>query len=257
MLKLYTFALSNFCEKPRWALDRWGEPYREIRLVPGAHMLTTRRLARRSTVPLLVDGGAAVQGSQAILDHLEQRGARHDFASPGRVAPFASEEQSDRAFGRSLQTLFYHATLSDRPTTTALWCQGGPAWAPHFLKLTYPVVARRVRSMYRATPEGAAEARRALDAGLEVCDAQLERFPYLGGEEPSRWDLGVAALLAALVRPPTHPMQWPEPSGALQSLARELCARPTLRHVAKLYAERRAGRYQNPVKSGEPAPPLD
>lgn len=248
LLKLYTFALSNFCEKARWALDRSGEPYREIPLVPGAHILTIRRRAKRTTVPLLEDGSTAVQGSQAIVDYLERRGLCHDFAAPAPAGPFENEAECDRALGNSLQTLFYHASLPHRRATVALWSHDCPAWAPHFLTLAYPFVAGRVRQMYRATPDGVVHARRALDAGLDACDAQLGCSAFLGGNQPSRWDLCAAALLAPLCRPRSHPLPWPDPPEAFQSLCREVCTRPTLQHVARLYSERRAGVFDSSEK---------
>jgi len=47
MLKLYTFNISHFSEKARWALDYEGIAYEERVLLPGPHQLVTRRIARR------------------------------------------------------------------------------------------------------------------------------------------------------------------------------------------------------------------
>ena len=48
MLKLYTFNLSHFSEKARWALDYEGISYEERMLLPGPHQLVTRRMAPRT-----------------------------------------------------------------------------------------------------------------------------------------------------------------------------------------------------------------
>ena len=48
MLKLYTFNISHFSEKARWALDYEGIPYEERVLLPGPHQLVTRRVAQRT-----------------------------------------------------------------------------------------------------------------------------------------------------------------------------------------------------------------
>jgi glutathione S-transferase len=52
MLKLYTFNLSHFSEKARWTLDYEGISYEERVLLPGPHQLVTRRIARRTHVPV-------------------------------------------------------------------------------------------------------------------------------------------------------------------------------------------------------------
>jgi hypothetical protein len=60
MLKLYTFNISHFSEKARWALDYEGIAYEERVLLPGPHQLVTRRIARRTHVPVLEHDGQYV-----------------------------------------------------------------------------------------------------------------------------------------------------------------------------------------------------
>jgi glutathione S-transferase len=54
MLTLLTFVISHFSEKARWALDFEGLSYDERRLIPGMHFPAVRRLASKTTVPVLV-----------------------------------------------------------------------------------------------------------------------------------------------------------------------------------------------------------
>jgi glutathione S-transferase len=70
MLKLYTFNISHFSEKARWALDYEGIPYEERVLLPGPHQLVTRRIARRTHVPVLEHDGQYVQGRVRSLTTL-------------------------------------------------------------------------------------------------------------------------------------------------------------------------------------------
>ena len=57
-MRLYTFNISHFAEKARWALDRTGIRYQERVLLPGPHIPTMRRLRQGATsVPALVDEG--------------------------------------------------------------------------------------------------------------------------------------------------------------------------------------------------------
>src|SRR5210317_1094815 len=73
---LYLFAISHYCEKARWALDRAGIDYELHHLAPGLH----RRFAKkhglpRSSVPILQSGDTLIQDSSAIVDWAQQHRA--------------------------------------------------------------------------------------------------------------------------------------------------------------------------------------
>ena len=92
--RLYTFAISHFAEKARWALDYKGIEYEEKRLVPGSHIPIIRRIAPRTMVPVLVDGELVIQGSSAIIDHV-------DTLIPER--PLTPSDASERERARELE----------------------------------------------------------------------------------------------------------------------------------------------------------
>lgn len=241
MLTLYTFTVSHFSEKARWALDFNGLQYRDERLLPGPHMLRLRRLARRTTVPVLVDGSEVVQGSSAILDYMQQSlGAGLLAPAPERRQRSAElEALADRAFGRTIQCLGYDALLPDRETVTRLWTLGGPRWGRLFYAVTYPLITKRIKQMYGVTPAAAQAAKEELCRGLDVFDAELARAPYLDGEAPSRLDITVAALLAPLCTPPQYEASIPELPPSLTAFVRPLQGRPTWQHVLRMYRDHR------------------
>ena len=72
MFELYDFRFSHYSEKARWALDFKGVPYTPRHLLPGFHLQTTRKLAPRSSVPILKADAAVIQGSTEIIDFLER-----------------------------------------------------------------------------------------------------------------------------------------------------------------------------------------
>lgn len=90
---LYTFKISHYAEKARWALDRKALPYREhaVLLGPGQVLLKLRTGSRQ--VPVLDDGGHVVPGSTAILEHLDRRYP---------TAPLWPEDPAERAEAKSL-----------------------------------------------------------------------------------------------------------------------------------------------------------
>jgi glutathione S-transferase len=243
MIKLYTFFVSHFSEKARWALDCEGIQYGEKVLVPGPHQLVTRRVARRTEVPLLEHDGKYVQGSGAILDYIADSlgGTRLTPADPAERAKTVELEKTlDRALGRGVQQVLYSALLKDRRTLVELWSAGGPRWAPAFFALAFPAVGRAVRRMYKTgDAEGVARAKQRFETTFDELDAMLATQPYLGGEAPNRIDITVASLLAPLCRVPEHRVQWPPMPAELASFEARLRGRPTWNHVQRMYRDHR------------------
>lgn len=73
MIQLYQFPLSHYCEKVRWALDYKRIPYKIKNLLPGPHLLTIKKIAPKTTVPVIVDAGQVVQDSTQIISYLDAR----------------------------------------------------------------------------------------------------------------------------------------------------------------------------------------
>jgi len=243
VLKLYTFNISHFAEKARWALDYEGIAYVEQVLLPGPHQLVTRRIAPRTHVPVLEHDGHFVQGSGAIVDYIADRlgGTRlTPRDSVERAEVLALEQTLDQAFGRGVQQVLYSALLNDRRTVIDLWSSGGPFWARGFYSIAFPVVAAAVKRMYKTTDaEGVARAQQRFVTTFDALDATLARQPYLGGAAPNRADITLAALLAPVCRVPGHRVQWPAMPVALADFEASLRDRPTWHHVLRMYREHR------------------
>lgn len=243
MLRLFTFNVSHFSEKARWALDYEGIAYDERVLLPGPHQLVTRRIAPRTHVPVLEHDGRYVQGSGAIIDYIADTlgGTRLTPADPTRRADaLALENKLDQAFGRGVQQVLYSALLNDRRTLIALWSAGGPFWAAGFYAVAYPVVAAAVRRMYKtADADGVARARQRFVAAFDELDPVLEQQPYLGGDAPDRTDITLAALLAPVCRVREHRVRWPPMPRELADFEASLRGRPTWNHVLRMYREHR------------------
>lgn len=244
MLRLYTFDISHFSEKARWALDYEGVAYEEKVLVPGPHQLVTRRIARKTSVPVLEHDGHVVQGSSAILDYLAGPLGATKLAprdADGLARAHEMERMVDKAFGLGAQRVLYSEFLKHRAAVTALWSANGPRWAPWFYAAAYPVVASVVARMYgTADPALVAEAKRAFIEACDVLDPILARQPYLGGESPGRVDITVAALLAPVCRPREHRVKWPDVVPELREFVDTLASRATYAHALRMYARHRA-----------------
>ena len=243
MLKLYTFNLSHFSEKARWALDFEGISYVERILLPGPHQLVTRRIAPRTHVPVLEHDSKYVQGSSAIIDYIADRLGGTKLTAidlTTRAKALELEKKLDQAFGRGVQQVLYSALLKDRRTVVDLWSFGGPFWARPFYVVAYPAVASAVKRMYKTTDvEGVAKAKQRFVTTFDELDAVLAKQPYLGGYTPNRSDITLAALLAPVCRVPDHRMKWPAIPPELADLEASLSDRPTWNHVLRMYRDHR------------------
>jgi glutathione S-transferase len=202
------FTVSHFCEKARWACDRKGMPYRLVTLLPGPHLLTVRRFARRSEVPLLVHGSRVIQGSSSIIDYLDASYPNPPLtpADPEAAAEArAWEALLDRELGETMQRMFYQGALQNHAYLAARYAQGGPFWSSWFYALALPPILRAACKKYKVTPENAAHDPVRLESLFARLDRHFATRRYLAGEHFSRADLTLAALAAGLVHPPEHP----------------------------------------------------
>jgi glutathione S-transferase len=243
MLKLYTFNISHFSEKARWALDHEGIAYEEKVLLPGPHQVVTRRIARRTHVPVLDHDGHHVQGSGAILDYIATHlgGQKLTPSDPAALSAVHELEKTlDHAFGLGVQRVLYSEMLNHRQAVIDMWSFQGPFWARGFYAVAFPVVARVIQRMYKTTDADAvAKAKERFVTTFDQLDAVLAKQPYLGGDRPSRLDITTAALLAPVCRPPEHLMPWPNIPPELVEFEASLKGRPTWNHVGKMYREHR------------------
>jgi glutathione S-transferase len=240
--RLTTFVVSHFSEKARWALDLADVPYKERRLLPGPHLLITRRLAKQSSVPILEHEGRVIQGSGPIVDYVasELGVTALEPEAPNAERRRELEALADHAFGLGVQRICYFYLLDgEREGMIELFTQGGPWWGRAFYALAFPVVAKETRRMYDVTAERTQEAKALFRSAMDVFDAALQDERYLGGTRPDRLDITVAALLAPLCRPPEHLVEWPELPPGLAEFAREFEGRPTWAHVLEMYRRHR------------------
>jgi glutathione S-transferase len=248
MPKLYTFTISHYAEKARWALDHKRVAYDEQRLLPGPHMFVTKRLGRKTSVPVLLDGERSIQGSSAIIDYADERWPAEPLTpldAGGRQMALALERQLDCDFGEVLRRAFYADALSHRALVVPLFTQGGPWWGPLFYRVGFGFVARGIRDMYDINQETAARDHERLAEEVERLDALLQGKQYLVGERFSRADLTLAALAAPMFDPPEHSTRWPAASlypPRVAELRQRFVGTRLHAHVLRMYREHRQPR---------------
>jgi glutathione S-transferase len=248
-LRLYTFGISHFAEKARWALDYKRIEYEEKRLAPGSHVPIIKRIAPCSTVPVLVDGRRVVQGSSAIIDHV-------DALSPELpLTPLDASERErtrelepwlDRELGEPVRRILYHYALDHRDLVISLFTQGTPWWGAAICRVAFPLIRDRIREMYGINAANVALDRDRVAKAFERIDALLASSAFLTGDHFSRADITLAALTAPIWSPNEHPLRWP----AAERYPREITAfreqfagTRTREHVLRIYRD-----YRRPVR---------
>ncbi|MDE3009860.1 MAG: glutathione S-transferase [Pseudomonadota bacterium] len=245
MIQLYRFRCSHFCEKASWALDYKGLAWEAVDLVPGRHAAIIRRLAPRSSVPLLRDGDSVVQGSSEIITYLDQR-----YEGP-RLTPTEAQAASlalewerylESEVGVPLRLWFYHQLLPDREACLDFLLEGAPRSARLVYRFTWPLLRRRMRRFLKIDAANADAAEQRMRAAFDRLDGTLAQHRYLVAERFTRADLCAAALLSRLCLPPTAGLgadgAGPPPPEAIRALRAELQQRPFYRWIVALRAQR-------------------
>lgn len=212
-ITLYQFPLSHYCEKVRWTLDYKKIPFQTQNLVPGPHLLVTKKLAPKTSVPILVEDKTIVQDSTDILDYLEEKypGPSLTPSSPNlQKEALELEEYFDKHIGSHLRRLLYFHLLEDRPLVTSLLLQNSPWYGPPLYKVAFPVVRKLMKKTMNITPEATQKSVKILDEALEMLNKRIKENKFLVGNKFSRADLTAASLLAPLCNPLEHDFEWPE-----------------------------------------------
>lgn len=243
--KLYQFPHSHFSEKARWALDHKRVAFTRVNLVRGLHVLTTRRLAERTSVPILEHEGRIVQDSTAILSYLDDRFPERSLVANSdaiRRQALEVEEYLDEDLGFHLRRFLYATLLAHRRQVTAFFLQGrSRAWRPLFAAL-FPLLRAQMKRQMQLTPANATDSERRLLGALDFLDTAVTRGRFLVGDSFTRADLTAAALLSLLTWPEKHDFRWPGPAEIVEPLAgfrRAVAGRPCFGWALGLYRDYR------------------
>jgi len=238
---LYQFALSHYCEKARWALDYKGIPYRIKNLVPGPHLFQTKRIAPKTSLPILMEEGKAIQDSTEIITYLDQKYPQKPLVPPSenlKKEAMELEEYFDEEVGVHLRRLFYFYLLEDRKLSTSLLLQGGPVYGRPLYFFLFPVLKGAMRKAMNIHLESAKRSETRLRGALESLNRQVSKNKFLVGNQFTRADLSAAALLAPLCRPPQHDFSWPSVESMPRELAdfrKEMEGAPSYKWVLEIY----------------------
>lgn len=244
-LRLITIPISHYCEKARWALERLGLDYVEERHLQGFHYLRSYRMGRGPNVPILIDDGAAIADSTAILQHLDRYAAPDARLYPERYRPAVEEweESFDETLGiESRRWVYFHA-LQTPAMALRISSQGIPGWQAALAPFCYPVLKGFVTWKLAVSAANVARGLEHSRAVIARVDALLgDGRPYLVGDRFTAADLTLASLMAPFLMPPEYGVRLPQPeevSPAMRAIIEEMRATRAGQHALHLYRTHR------------------
>jgi glutathione S-transferase len=209
---LYQFPISHYCEKIRWAMDYKGLDYSLKNLFPGLHLRTTKKMAPKTYVPILLDHGEQVQNSHVILNYLDDKYPEKSLTptDPEQLEEaLAWEKYCDVEIGVHVRRFGYHYLLDEPKTVIPFFTQGGPWWGPLFFKLFFSKLEPIMRKVMSIDEVGANKSKERIQQAIDKLDAAYADKEFLVGDQFSRADLAAAALLAPLIMPQGYGLDWP------------------------------------------------
>lgn len=247
--RLVTIAISHYCEKARWALDRAGIAYVESAHVPIAHLAYTKPAGGQST-PLLVTPTRTITDSTDILRYADE-----GLPEASRLFPTgalgdevaALEERYDAVLGPAARVWAYAHLLEGDPRAVreALTRGCSQIEGLAFHALQRPITSL-MKKTFRLGPTSAAWALARLEPLFDDADRRLaDGRPYLCGARLTAADVTFAALAAPLVD-----LTDVRPALASEALLpkafvegqRRFRARPSGAWVARLFRDERRAR---------------
>lgn len=240
---LLEFPHSHYCEKARWALDHKGVSFQPTTVLPGFHMVTVRKFAPKSSVPVLLDGREVIQGSSEIIDYL-------DFKYPSslltpsdqdeRQVCLGIEKDSDKRLGENIRRILYYYLLCYPDYIRHCFTHSLPRSKQLVFRLIYPLLRKKIYQTYVISPSMVKRARKEFDVAMDGLLNRLKMKKYLVGQRFSRADLSVASMLSLLVLPSEHPFPWREiPDPQLRMIFDEYDSHPVSEWARNIYRDHR------------------
>jgi glutathione S-transferase len=243
-IKILQFPHSPFCEKARWALDYKGIEHELVTILPGLHVFTVHRYAPGTSVPVLLHGEEAIQGSDAIIDFVEKHYPEKSLTPEDEDARKKCQEieyTTAESLGENLRQILYFYLL--QYPYFIKHCFTHPlAWPKQlFFSLTYPLLRKKIYQTYVQSEKSVARAKREFEKDMQKLADMVSENDYLVGDHFTRADLSVASMLSLLVLPEQLPLPvLPVPDEHVRRMMDEYQGHPVSEWARSMYQKHRS-----------------
>src|SRR3989338_9545032 len=150
-MTLLEFPHSHYCEKARWALDYKGIPFKAVAILPGLHMITVRKYAPDTSVPVLLSDNEVVQGSSEIINYLEQKYPSHVLTpkdADQHQTCLEIEHAMDKRLGENIRRVLYDGLLAHPEFIRYCFTHPMSGVKQVFFRLFYPMLRHEIYQTY-------------------------------------------------------------------------------------------------------------
>ena len=198
---LHQFPISHYCEKVRWALEFKKLDYKTVNMIPGLHLKQTKKMGVKSSVPIIEHRGNFIQGSNTIIDYLDQTFPEKPLTpvennQQQKIAEW--EDQLSAEIGVPIRLCLYHILLQHPKIVKPFFAHNGPWYGRLFLSFAYPKLVSKMRYFMKINSETAIESKQVLSKTIDKLNEHYKENEFLVGDRFTRADLSAAALLAPL-----------------------------------------------------------
>jgi len=250
---LVILPISHFCEKARWALDRFGVKFRVEAHAPGFHVPAVKGMGLSSTTtPVLrLPDGRVLGDSSLIVRHCDV------LAQAANVERLFPPEQPDveelcarfDTLGADARAVVYAHALSSaelRRAAAAPPVPPGERRAWHYTGLSWFVTQVIMKNAFRVSAKNGAAALERIRSTFAEVGTMLGGRKYLCGDAFTAADLTFVALAAPVLGIPygaipagQRPFEMGEKPAALAAAEAELRETAAGRYALRVWAEQR------------------
>jgi glutathione S-transferase len=212
MLTLYQFPISHYCEKVRWTLDYKNIDHKVINLLPGLHVLKTKKLAVHTSVPILVQDDKIIQGSSKIISYLDKEYSEKSLTPENEELKNNAlewEKYVDKEVGIHVRRCCYHILLEHPDIVIKFFAHQGPWYGKSLLRFLFPKLKTKMREAMNINKKTAEASKARLSIAIDKIYCHLQEHSFLVGNQFSRADLAAASLIAPLRMPEKYGLNWP------------------------------------------------
>jgi glutathione S-transferase len=212
--------------------------------MPGPHARKLKKIVSGTSVPVLLDGEVAIQGSSQIIDYLD-RTIQSDPLTPEdeseRKKCMDLEAEFDQVFGVNLRRALYYHLLPHADFIRHCFMRRSPWFERWIFAAAFPILRGKVVSAYGVNRGEVDKGLAEMEVALDHWDAILQPGHFLVGDRFTRADMGLASMLYFAGLPAEFESPWPvdPPNTEVRDLLESLRNRPTIQWVEDIYRQHR------------------